>query len=242
MQIVVDGLLTNYQTIGEKNKPAFLILHGWKRSIAEWIPIAKEISKKYYVILVDLPGFGNTALSQRPFSIYDYADFVEHFLGKLNIQKVTLLGHSFGGRIGIILGSKPNMLEKLILVDAAGVEKRTLVAKAKILFFKLVKTFLPKALSERLRHSLGSPDYRTAGALRATFLRVINEDLSYLLPKIAVPTLLIWGSKDTEVTEWKIKRMKQTIPQVKLRVVWEAGHSPYMERPGEFMEILKEFI
>ncbi len=242
MQIVVEGILVNYQAIGEKNKPVFLILHGWKRSIREWLPVAKQISQKYCVVLLDLPGFGDTHTPQGTFSIYDYSKFVEHFLEKLEIKKVTLLGHSFGGRIGIILGAKTKRLEKLILVDAAGVEKRSTAAKVKIFFFKSIKHFLPKQITERLRQLLGSPDYKTSGALRQTFIKVINEDLTYLLPEITIPTVLIWGSRDREVPLWKIKRMKKMIPNSNLRVVWEAGHSPYMEKPKEFMEILQENI
>lgn len=242
MQIVVDGILTNYQAIGEKNRPVFLILHGWKRSLGEWLPIARQISQKYYVVLLDLPGFGGTHMPQSAFSIYDYSKFVEHFLEKLEIKKVTLLGHSFGGRIGIILGAKTKRLEKLILVDAAGVEKRSAAARVKILFFKSVKIFLPRKLTERLRQLLGSPDYKTSGALRNTFIKVINEDLTYLLPEIAAPTVLMWGSRDREVPLWKTKLMKRMIPNSHLRVVWGAGHSPYMEKSKEFMEILQENI
>lgn len=240
MQVVIDNVLTNYQIIGDKDKPFLLILHGWKRSIVEWIPVAEQMSHTYQVVLLDLPGFGQTALPSSDFSIYDYANFVEHFLKKLHIEKTALLGHSFGGRIGIILGAKTKLLTQLFLVDAAGVEKRSATAKIKIVFFKIAKLFLPKTLTEKLRQSLGSTDYKTAGALRTTFLKVINEDLSYLLPKITTTTFIIWGEKDTEVPLWKTKYMKAHIPHTKLRVVWGAGHSPHLEKPRAFIETLQE--
>lgn len=240
MQVVVDGILTSYQIFGEKKGKTLLILHGWKRSFIEWLSVASELSQKYQIVLVDLPGFGQTACPKSIFSTYDYADFIVHFLDKLDIKKVTLIGHSFGGRIGIILGARTKRVEKLILVDAAGIEKRSAIAKVKIRFFKAVKTLLPKKLVECLRDRLGSPDYRSAGTMRDIFVKVVNENLTYLLPKIKVPTLLIWGEKDTEVALWKTKRMRQLIPNSKLRVVWGAGHNPYLEKPREFMEILQE--
>jgi len=115
MQIVVNGLLTNYNVFGdEKNKP-LLILHGWQNSSADWTLIAKEL-KEYKVILLDLPGFGQTAQPNSDFSIYDYAKFVEDFLDKLEYKKITLLGHSMGARIGIILGAKTKKIETRSLI------------------------------------------------------------------------------------------------------------------------------
>jgi len=241
MQIVVDGILTHYEVVGDK-PDTMLILHGWMRSLNEWMPVARQLSDRYRVVLLDLPGFGKTQKPEKDFSIYDYAEFVEHFLKKLEIRHVTFLGHSFGGRIGIILASKTNIVNDLILVDAAGVEKRTLFAKIKIAFFKLAKLFLTETMTNKLRDRLGSRDYKSAGALRSIFVKVVNEDLSYLLPNISAPTLLIWGNKDSEVAEWKTRRMKKLIPKSHLRVVWGSDHSPHLEKPAELMDILKEYL
>ena len=241
MQIVIDGLLTHYQIVGNK-RSVLIILPGWMRTTAEWLPVAKKLSIEYTVILLDLPGFGKTQKPETTYSIYDYADFVEHFLNKLEVKPVTLLGHSFGGRIGIIISAKMKLVTELLLIDAAGVEKRTIIAKMKIQFFKLAKIFLPKQVVTQLRNKLGSRDYKTAGEMRDIFIKVINEDLSYLLSKISVPTLLIWGNNDGEVPEWKIKLMKKLISNAKLRVVWGAAHSPHLEKPTEFMEILYDYL
>lgn len=241
MQIVVDGLLTRYEIVGSKDK-TLLILPGWMRSIDEWFPVAKQLANEYKVLLLDFPGFGKTQQPESTFTVYDYTNFVEHFLNKLEIKHVSLLGHSFGGRIGIILASKTQIVTELILVDAAGIEKRSFAAKLKIRFFKLAKLFLPKRLINKLRNSLGSQDYKTAGAMREIFIKVINEDLTYLLPKISVQTLLIWGNKDNEVPEWKTRLLKKLIPHARLRVVWGAYHSPHLEKPKEFIEILSDYI
>lgn len=241
MQAVVDGILTQYEIIGEKPKK-LLILHGWMRSYEEWVPIAKRISDEYEIILLDLPGFGKTAMPDKVYSIYDYATFVEHFLDKIEVNTVTLLGHSFGGRIGLILAVKTNKISNLILVDAAGIEKRSTAASVKITFFKFAKRLLPSQSAEKLRNAMGSPDYKTAGVMRPIFLKVINEDLSYLLPKIEQPTLIVWGNKDTEVPEWKTRIMKKLIKHATLKVIWGSAHNPHIEKFNELTETITDFI
>lgn len=244
MQIVIDGLLTSYQVLGE-GKNTILLLHGWQRSSREWIPTAKNLADKYKIVLLDLPGFGNTPRPKETYSIFDYATFVEHFLQKLEIKKVTLIGHSFGGRIGIILAYKTTLLEKLILVDAAAVEKKSLVVQTKIAINKLaiapVKLFFPNYV-EKLKTRFGSDDYQTAGTMRDIFIKTVNEDLTPVLGKISVPTIIIWGEKDSTRPLNEGLFIKDTIKDARLRVVWGAYHSPYLEKPKEFMEILEEVL
>lgn len=244
MQIVVDGILTNYQVIGDKKK-TLLILHGWKRSLTEWLPVAKQISKDYKVILLDLPGFGQTPRPQESYTIYDYATFVEHFLSKIEINKVTLMGHSFGGRVGIILGAKTDLLEKLILVDSAAVETKSTAIKLKVAINKAailpVKLLFPDKV-EKLKRQFGSDDYQSSGTMRDIFINTVNTDLTPLLKDVNVKTLVIWGEKDPirPISEGKL--IKESIPNAQLRVVWGAGHSPYLDKKEEFMDILEEHI
>lgn len=241
MQVVIDGILTHYETIGSKPKK-LLILPGWMHTTNEWLPVAKQLSDQYTVILLDLPGFGKTEIPKTAYSINDYSEFVLNFLHKIAVNNTTLIGHSFGGRISIILATKTNAVQKLVLVDAAGIEKRTKTAKLKMSLYKYIKLFLPKKYVEKLRNQIGSRDYKNAGKMRDIFVKIINEDLTYLLPKIVVPTLLVWGSNDTEIELWKIKLMKKLIPLAQLKVVWNAAHSPHIEKPDEFMKIIEDFL
>jgi len=128
-QVVIEGILTNYQVFGD-GKETLLILPGWKRSISEWAIVAKSLSSKYKVVLLDLPGFGATTLPKSTFGVFEYADFVKSFLIKIKIDKCVVLGHSFGGRLGIILATDEKIVDKLILVDAGGIEKKSLYAKS----------------------------------------------------------------------------------------------------------------
>lgn len=246
MQVVVDTILTHYEVFGEKNKRTVVILHGWKQSLIEWLTIVKDLSDKYHVVLVDLPGFGMTPRPKQTFDIFDYAKFVENFLHKLEINNVTLIGHSFGGRIGIILGAQTDSVEKLILIDSAAIEKRTLMQQIKLLRNKVLAYPLSLLLSQqsinKLKRSIGSEDYRTAGQMRDIFVKIVNQDLTHLLPKIHVPTTIIWGEKDTELPLSMAKMLKQLIPDARLRIAWNTGHNPHLEKSSELLVILKDSL
>lgn len=244
MQIVVDGILTNYKVTGKGSKK-ILILHGWKQSSQEWNTIAKSLSINATVITLDLPGFGLTPRPLSTFSIYDYARYIEHFLEKLEYKKVVLIGHSFGGRIGVILGAKTTLLSTLVLVDSAVVESKSVLTRTKIALNKIaiapIKLIFPK-FAESIKSRFGSDDYQQADTMRDIFIKTVNEDLSPFLNKITVPTLIIWGEKDEVRPLSEAKYIERCTANSRLRIVWGAGHSPFLDKPKEFLDIINENI
>lgn len=241
MQVVVQNILTTYEQIGEGTEN-LLILPGWGRSLKEWRPVAQKLSTVYTVTLLDLPGFGGTALPKKEWDIYAYATFVQEFIEKTKLHSCVVLGHSFGGRIGIILAAQSTFVKKLVLVDTGGIEEKSGDVRLRAAIAGLLKPFLSSKAREGLRNRFGSADYREAGALQEVFVRVVNQDLRALLPKITIPTLIIWGEQDSVVPLRYSKLIKELLPAAKVRVVWEAGHDPHLEKPEEFMTILKEYL
>jgi len=246
MQIMVDGLLTNYEVFGPKNKNCLLILHGWLRSIDEWIPVAKKLSYKFRVILLDLPGFGLSVKPKRSFNIREYSRFVESFLKKFQVDRCVLMGHSFGGRIGILLASEDSLISKLVLVDSAGIERKSLKTRIEISIARLVSKYLlkhlPKKYAYKMRSFFGSADYNEAGYMRDIFKKVVREDLTKHFSKIKSPTYILWGDKDPVLNVSQTKIFKNEIPNSTVRVVWGAGHNPHIEKPNEFMAIIEEIL
>lgn len=248
MQLAIDGILINYQIIGDQ-KDILLILHGWKSDIAQWNKAAQMLSDKYKVVLVDLPGHGNSTKPNHDYNIYEYADFVVSFTNKLNLKApINLLGHSLGGRISIILAAKKLLdIKRLILVDSAGIEQRSLKTNVKIAVFKLGKTVLlpiiGKSNLEKLKDKiLEENNYKHAGNMRGTLVKIVNEDLSYLLPKIDIPTLIIWGDRDEVLDIKYAKKFKEQIPTSRIRIVWGAKHRPHLDKLEDFITILNEEI
>ena len=96
-----------YKTFGRKSSPPILMFHGFLGSHADWNLVAKELSKNYYCIAVDLPGHGKSPIVQRKITsaFDDLTDQVCELLDELRFEKVTLLGYSMGGFEALVLGA-----------------------------------------------------------------------------------------------------------------------------------------
>ena len=113
----------------EKGKGRVIIfIHGLGGNISHWTKTIKELAKNYRCIAVDLPGYGYSLTeninSDDPLRFY--ADAIIQLVQKLKIKKITLAGHSMGGQIAMIAGlANPRLIQKLILIDPAGLETFT---------------------------------------------------------------------------------------------------------------------
>ena len=243
----IKGLNISYQVAGEGD--VVLLLHGWGGEAASFQPVFEWLAASHRVYALDLPGFGKSQEPPTAWDTSDYAQFVTAFLAKFRIPKAHLIGHSFGGRISIILSAEhPEKVDKLILVDSAGIKpRRTARYYARVGIAKTGKwlrrcgkygNHLANAVSQRT----GSKDYRDAGDMRATLVKVVNQDLRELLPHIAASTLLIWGEndKDTPVSFGRI--MEKEIPDAGLVVLKEAGHFSYLDQFPQFCRIVASFL
>ncbi|MBF6591463.1 MAG: alpha/beta fold hydrolase, partial [Ktedonobacterales bacterium] len=179
--------------------------------------------------------------------------WVVDLLDSLKLPRVHIIGHSFGGRVAITLASQwPERVAKLVLTDAAGIRpKRTWRDHARVRSFKALRwlahmPLTPPPLRRWATAAVarrGSPDYQQAsGTVRASFVRVVNEDLRPLLPRIAAPTLLIWGDRDEDTPLADARLMERMIPDAGLVVFEGAGHYAYLEQSARFCHIVKTFF
>jgi len=251
MFIELQGIRIFYEHAGEGER--VFLFHGWGGQSLSFRPVFEPLAKKYHVFALDFPGFGHSGLPPEPWGVGDYGNLVKEFSESLGVKKAHIIGHSFGGRVAIWLAAHfPEMVGKLILVDSAGIRpKRTLKYYVKIsLVWTGKKIFsLPffgkqgPALVDRLYRFLGSKDYlQQTGIMRATLVKIVNQDLRGLLPKIAAPTLLIWGEKDEEVPLRYARIMEKEIRDSGLVVLKGAGHFSYLDRLPEFMIIVFKFL
>lgn len=247
MFVDINNLNVAYQVAGEGD--VVVLLHGWGGEADSFKPVFEWLAQTHRVYALDLPGFGRSEHPPTAWGTPDYAQFVTAFFKKLGIPKAHLIGHSFGGRISIILGAEhPEKVEKLILVDSAGIKpRRTAKYYLRVSLAKVGKqlrrcgsygTWFANAMSRRL----GSSDYQNAGAMRATLVKVVNEDLRPLLSRIAAPALLIWGADDEDTPVAYGQIMAREIPDAGLVVLPEAGHFSYLDKFPQFCHIVASFL
>lgn len=249
----VNGIKINYEQKGEGD--LIVLLHGWGSNIKLFANLIDLLSRKYKVVAMDMPGFGESAEPPSAWCVDDYVNFVIDFLRDYNTDKVMLLGHSFGGRVIIKMNSRKNLpfkITKVILVDSAGIlppksnkkSFRTYYYKAgkAILSTGIAQKLAPEAL-ENFRKKMGSADYAAASPLmRQVLVKVVNEDLEPLLPNIKCPTLLVWGVNDTATPLSDGEKMEKLIPDAGLVKLENAGHYSFLEQQFTFNRVMSSFM
>ena len=228
-----------------------LLLHGWGCTGEIFKHIASVLSTAYTTYSFDFPGVGASGEPTEVWGVEKYTQMVEAFVKKNGIERPALMGHSFGGRVSIVFASR-NEVSRMVLVDAAGVKpKRPLKYYWKVYTFKAMKwlcnTFLPKekaqAVIDSRRKGAGSSDYNNASPMmRAILSKVVNEDLTHLMPAIKAPTLLFWGNLDTATPLSDAKTMERLIPDAGLVVAHGTGHFSFLENQGLFTAVIKNFF
>lgn len=246
----IQGLDTYYTLEG--SGPAVVLLHGWGASSQSLQAPAAALAAEFRVLTVDLPGFGWSDPPPVAWGSSEYADHVRAVLDAQGIGRAALLGHSFGGRVAIQIAARtPERVERLVLVASAGLRRRRRPRDyARLGVTKVLKGLaglpvvggLGRPLLRRWAERVGSRDYKAAGRMRPTLVRLVNEDLAPMLQEIPVPTLLLWGDQDQEVPREAVLTMASRIKGARLLVFPGAGHFPFLDAPERFAEALRGFL
>lgn len=249
--IDIDGQYINYEVSGDPSHSPLILMHGWGCRLETVRSIATTASLTHRVYNIDFPGFGKSPEPQAIWGVEEYTRIVEAFARALNIQNPVLIGHSFGGRVAILFASR-NKVDKVVLVDAAGVKpRRPIKYYLRVYTYKTAKWFVrtfnsrQKAdkIIERMRNRRGSADYNSASpTMKAVLSRVVNEDLCHVMPDIKAPTLLVWGEDDTATPLRDAKTMEKLIPDAGLVAFPNAGHYSFLDNPVGFRAVLFSFL
>ena len=249
--ISIDGLNLTYEESGDCNNPPVLLMHGWGCDHSTVKYIADSISDKRRVINIDLPGHGESDEPSEIWGVEEFTVLIEKLISELKLINPAVIGHSFGGRVGIILASR-NKIEKLVLVDAAGIKpKRKPKYYIKVYSYKFIKRLItaiyPKEKAEKkisdLQAKRGSADYKNSSpVMRGIMSKCVNQDLKKYMPLIKTPTLLMWGENDTATPLSDALIMEKLIPDAGLVNFKGCGHYSFLDDPVLFRKVLKQFI
>lgn len=239
------------------NAPTVLLLHGWGCDSTIFSFIQTGLSDKASLLVPDFPGHGKSGEPPAAWGVGEYAQQIVALMDELGIPQADIIAHSFGGRVGVYMAAHyPNRVNKLVITGGAGIrkpisqsqQKRQSRYKRYTAMLNAAKLFKPlhsavDSLQNALRQRYGSPDYiKLSPNMRGTFVKVVSEDLFPLLSQIQAPTLLIWGSEDTETPLWMGQQMEQAIPDAGLVIFEGRSHFAFVEEWQRFLLIIKEFI
>lgn len=260
MNLEVDGYNICYKITGSGAKTA-VMLQGWGTDLGIYDSVANTINEEYTFVQFDFPGFGGSDEPREAWNVDAYADFFCKFIGALQEkgilqgEEISLIGHSYGGRVIIKLAARENLpfrISKIVLIDSAGIlPKKTFAQKMKIkrykvlkkiLNLKLIYTLFPEVIDD-WRSRQGSADYRNATPImRQCLVMAVNEDLTDLLEHISQDTLLIWGDLDTATPIADGKLMEQKIKGSGLVVLKGTGHYSFLEQPTTFRNVMRSYF
>ena len=237
----IKNVDVNYIDFGTGEK-TLVFLHGWGQNIEMMMPVGDKLKKNNRIIIVDLPGFGNSKEPDTVWTVYDYAECIHELLESLKVKNPVLIGHSFGGKISLVYASKYKV-DRLVLFGSPfkkGIQKKSF----KVKIFKFIKKVpgLRKLEGFAKRH-LGSRDYRQASDfMRKVLVEHVNLDITEDVRSIKCPTIIIWGTMDVEVPIEDAYELEKLIVDSAVIPYEGCSHYAYLERLGQTVSIIKKFI
>lgn len=255
--VTVFGAKIRYLEAGDAAKPTVILLHGLGAQAESWAANIAPLSANYRVIAPDQIGFGK---SDKPFLKYrvgTYADFLDKFMAELKIEKAHLVGNSLGGWVAALTAIKyPNRVEKLILVDAAGITppvieferiyqlnnstRDEIRANLKLIFANPAfhnETLVDQFMTQRV----ATNDGNTINSLIESIKR--KEDfLDARLGEIKKTTLIIWGKQDGLLPLADGEKFNKGIAGSELTIFENCGHVPQFEKAVDFNKAVLTFL
>ncbi|MCD4756270.1 alpha/beta fold hydrolase [bacterium] len=214
------------------------LIHGWGQSKEVWNKIKSMLEPEYQVVAIDLPGFGTEPLISEDWKIPDYAEWLYN---EIDTNNSVLLGHSFGGRVAAYLVSTYSTnLKGLILSGTPGLYRSNLIIKLKVLRYKFLRLILPETILQKFRTE--EDNHSRANGLRKIRNHAIGFDQTKTLSKIRIPTCIIVGGKDPDVSLSISREMKKLIPNSIIEILPKLGHNTFLENPNIYYGKIKNFI
>ncbi len=246
------------------NKPIVILIHGLGEAASkDWLSVIPALENDYHVFALDLPGFGLSQGQYFKYSPKQYSRVINWFIDNYAQNKPTIVGHSMGGAVSLFFAATyPQQLKKLVLVDAAGVIRRTTFVKhladldieshtqSSTLrrFTARVENFSDQMVE--LTGSMYDPTtlVNKEGTLRKltlsgstnanAALALMETDFSTLDYSKVVPTQLIWGADDPVAPARTGVAIADVLAHAQLHLIVDAGHVPMKSKTEQFNQTL----
>jgi 3-oxoadipate enol-lactonase len=255
----MDGRFA-YEAAGDPALPPLVFLHGIGGAARAWRGQLEFFGKRFRSIAWDMPGYGGSA-PLPTVSITSLADALQDFLPQAGAIRPILIGHSIGGMIvQQLLANNPRIASAVVLAQTSPAfgkpdgdwqkafigarlgpldRGETLVSLAPSLVQELVGDNPDSSGMELARDCMAAVPEAT---YRATMLALMGFDLRSALKDIAVPTLLLSGSRDNNAPAPMMAKMASYVRFAKYVEFDGVGHLANLERPAAFNSALDDFL
>jgi len=251
-------------TLGNPQNPPIVFLHGFMGTGADWMDVASRFSDRFYCLMLDLPGHGETPLDEN-ISYEVWASLLKEDLFLLGIEKTHLIGYSMGGRLALYFAlTYPEMVEKLVLesanpgiVDESERKERAalddkLAARLRrdgmmafLEFWYNIPLFASlneyPTLKDELIHKRADQDPENMARVLSELSPGRQPELWSRLPTLQPPTLLVAGELDEKYCRIT-SQMAATLPKSTCVTLLKCGHNTHFENPSLFGDHLDAWL
>ena len=254
---------------GHCHERSVVLVHGLGDDASRaWDLVVPELAREYHVLAFDLPGFGRSTRANELYDPERYVAFLDFLVSQYVSGRFALVGHSMGGAIALrYAAAHPDKINRLIVVDVAGILHRVAYSKAvaQLRIEHLPGTYPAEQSVSRWIGDLLSTHSRvsrftvpveklilTTPAMRRHFLQgdpnkiaayaLVLEDFSPWILRVTAPTLVVWGAKDPIAPLRTGKLLASNIPGARLKVIPGAQHTPMKSQPMRFHRILTGYL
>lgn len=266
--VTVNGWRTRYVRAGEEG-PAILLLHGLGASLESWYFTIDALGKRARVFAPDIVYFGKSAKPERDPQHADFVDFTFHFMDVFGIDRAILVGNSMGGAIAAKAAMQyPERVPGLVLVDSAGFGRELAWwLKLRTLIDVRPRGTPPPWLAQIGLRAIFDDPSRIADDVLDLLVNIEQDDESlrtarrvlnigvdwrglkpFLLQEIRdaahliqAPTLVVWGKQDRVVPVQHAFTARKLIPNARVHLFDNCGHTPQLEYPAQFNSLLEAF-
>lgn len=238
----INNVYVNYIDYGNKDGKTLVFLHGWGQNIAMMKTLADNFSSENRIVILDLPGHGESSEPTYVWKLNDFVNMIKIFFEKMEIHNPILIGHSFGGKISLLYASNFEVERLIVFGSPFRKEIKKLSLKTKIL--KSLKNMpVLNKFTEFAKKHIGSADYKNATPMmRDILVEHVNTDITDDVKKINASTLIIWGSNDYVVSLNEAYELEKLIKDAAVIVFPRCTHYAYLENIGQTINIINSFI
>jgi len=228
---------------GQAPTPVIVLIHGINDQAGTWAAVAPALAKHYRVIVLDLPGHGESEPKSGPIEMKTILDRVAQLLDHENVRCCILVGNSFGAWIAILHAlAHPDRVQHLVLESGGGLARMPNVP--------LFTT--DRAMAVTILRAVWGPEYNPPEwAIDALIKRATDSPMLRLrgqlgyfvesrLADLHVPSTLLSGELDGVVPLSYMQALQDRIAGAELKIIKGAGHIPHTQQPERFLECLTE--